>query len=251
MSVVVCTSAKGSPGVSLVSWGLLHCWPRPVVGLEADPAGGSWPLTFGLTSDPGLMDLAAEQGVVTNEAIDRCSTRITQHAQVICAPRESVLTGRALEWIDDRLGAWPDHLDVIADAGRFDMNARHPMLPRADAIVVCTHTTPAAIGSTAQLIAGLDRNIRTDALVRVVTLGSEPYTPLEVVAALGELGGPRLNIKLGAALPFDPRLAATLTNGGRKAGKVCSAWFGELAHGLAAATAHRSRETNLSVVGGA
>jgi hypothetical protein len=252
MSVVLCVSAKGSPGVSLATWGLTHCWPREVVGLEVDPAGGSWPLTFGLTSDPGLMDLAAEQGSITDSAIDRCSTAISKRARVVCAPRESVLTRRALEWMGDRLAAWPDTIDVIADGGRLDVSAGHPLLARADVLVVCTHTTPASIGSTAQLIAGLDRSVRTDVLIRIATVASGPYAPNEVVDALAELAGPRVNVALGAALPFDRRLTETLTGGGKKASKVCSSWFGDLAMSLAAATAHRSIEPQpLSLVGGA
>lgn len=255
MSVVLCVSAKGSPGVSLTAWGLVHCWSREVVGLEVDPAGGSWPLTFGLTSDPGLMDLAAEQGSITDEAIDRCSTAISSRARVVCAPREAVLTQRALEWMGDRLAAWPDSIDVIADGGRLDVSTGHLLLERADALVVCTHTTPAAIGSTAQLIAGLDRSARSDVLIRIVTVASGPYSPNEVVEALAELVGPRVNLQLGALLPFDRRLADTLTAGGKRAGKVCSSWFGELAVSLAAATAHRSIEPqtepqSMSLVGG-
>jgi hypothetical protein len=251
MSVVLTVSAKGSPGASLTTMGVTHCWPREVLGLEVDPAGGSWPLTFGLTSDPGLMDFAAEQGSITDAAIDRCSTRISDRARVICAPRESLLTRRALEWMGNRLEAWPDTIDVVADGGRLDASAGHPLLSRADALLVCTHTTPAAIGSTAQLITSLDRSVRSDVLIRIVTVASGPYSPSEVVDALAELAGPRVNIALGAALPFDRRLAETLANGGKRAGKVCGSWFGELATSLAAATAHRSvTSSSLSMVGG-
>jgi hypothetical protein len=199
-----------------------------------------------------LMDFAAEQGSMTNAAIVRCSTAISSRARVVCAPRESILTQRALEWMGNRLAAWTDSIDVIADGGRLDISAGHPLLARADALVVCTHTTPSAIGSAAQLIAGLDRSVRTDVLIRIVTVASGPYAPNEVVDALVELAGPRVNVALGAALPFDRRLAETLTGGGKKASKVCSSWFGDLAMSLAAATAHRSIEPQpLSLVGGA
>ena len=76
VSVVLVASAKGAPGVSLGSWGLLHCWPRTVTGVEADVSGGAWALTHGLTCDPGLTDLAAEQGVITDEPMERCSVHV-------------------------------------------------------------------------------------------------------------------------------------------------------------------------------
>ena len=90
MSVMLGLSAKGAPGVSLGMWGLWRCWPRAVLGLEADPAGGSWALSFGLTSDPGLMDLAAEQGPIGAEVLDRCSIEIGEERRVVCAPRDPV-----------------------------------------------------------------------------------------------------------------------------------------------------------------
>jgi hypothetical protein len=226
--------------VSLTAWGLTHCWPRSVTGAEVDVSGGSWALTHGLTSDPGLMDLAAEQGVITDAAVDRCSIPIGPGRRLVCAPREPLLVRRALEWMEDRLSVWPDGLDLIADAGRLDPSTSHPLVGRADAIVVCTHTTAAALGSTAELLASLDRQIRAGAIVRVVTVGAVPYGPTEAMEAFSAFANPRLDLRLGAALPFDPRLASMLVQGGRKASKICSAWFAPLAAELATATAHRS-----------
>ena len=77
-------SAKGAPGVSLGVWSMLSCWPRPVIGLEADTSGGSWALSHGLSWDPGLSDLAAEQSPVTPETIGRCSISLTSSIRVVC-----------------------------------------------------------------------------------------------------------------------------------------------------------------------
>jgi Mrp family chromosome partitioning ATPase len=41
MSVIVLTSASGSPGVSTTAVGLALSWPGPVLLVEADPTGGS------------------------------------------------------------------------------------------------------------------------------------------------------------------------------------------------------------------
>ena len=187
MSVALTMSAKGAPGVSLAGWGVLHCWPRMVVGVEADISGGSWALTHGLTCDPGLTDLAAEQGVITEEALARCSVEVGVGKRMVCAPREPIHVRRSLKWLEDRLAAWPEHIDVIVDAGRVDPSVGHPMLGRADALVVCTHTTAVALGATAALLEGLDRVVRSDVVVRVVTVGESPYSSAEAVEALRRL----------------------------------------------------------------
>ena len=41
MSLIVLTSASGSPGVTTTALGLALGWPRPAVLVEADPTGGS------------------------------------------------------------------------------------------------------------------------------------------------------------------------------------------------------------------
>ena len=230
-------SAKGAPGVSLGVWSMLPCWPRPIIGLEADPSGGSWALTHGLSWDPGLSDLAAEQSPITAETIGRCSISLTKSIRVVCAPKEPVLVRRSLEWLDDRLGAWPEDVDVLVDAGRCD--GSHPMLARADAVVVWCRTDAQGLGATAALLGSLERVVRPGVTVRVVTVGDTPYSPSESVEALAELAGPRLTVRHGAAVPFDPRLAGVVAGGGRKSARLAGAWFGLLAAEIAASTAHR------------
>ncbi len=255
MSVIVGVSAKGAPGVSLGVWGLMHCWPRPAVGLEADVSGGSWAVRHGLTCDPGLSDLAATTGPVTDEAISRASLDLNVDGgvarRVVCAPPEGVQVRRALEWLSDRFEAWPDEIDLLADVGRLDIAHGHPLLARADAVVVWTATTPVALSATASILSALGLRIRAGVPVRIVTVGSTPYGPMDAVEALAELAGPRLDVGLGAAVPADARLAGVLEAGGRRAGKVCVSWFGRLAADLAAATAHRSTAPGAVSLGGA
>ena len=235
--MIVGMSAKGAPGVSLGVWSMLPCWPRPIIGLEADPSGGSWALTHGLSWDPGLSDLAAEQTAITGETIGRCSISLTSSIRAVCAPKEPVLVRRSLDWLDDRLGAWPEHVDVLVDAGRCD--GSHPMLARADAVVVWCRTDPQGLGSTAALLGSLERVVRPGVTVRVVTVGDTPYSPSESVDALAELAGPGLTVRHGAAVPFDSRLAAVIAGGGRKSARLAASWFGLMAAEIAASTAHR------------
>ena len=99
------------------------------------------------------------------------------------------------------------------------------------------------MSATAALLEGLDRVVRSDVLVRVVTVGETPYSPAEAVETLRHFAGPRLHVELGAALPNDQRLVSVLVGGGRKAGRVCSSWYGRLASELASSTAYRSAPT--------
>lgn len=246
MSVIVGVSAKGAPGVSLGIWSMLPSWPRPVIGLEADPSGGSWALTHGLSWDPGLSDLAAEQSPIAAETIGRCSISLTSSIRVVCAPKEPLLVRRSLDWLDDRLAAWPEDLDVLVDAGRCD--GSHPMLSRADAVIVWCRTDPQGLGATAALLGCLDRVVGPGVSVRIVTVGNHPYSPSESVEALAELAGPRLPVVHGAALPFEPRLADTLTSGGRKSARLATAWFGPIAAEVAASTAHRTAASDPTLV---
>ena len=240
MSVIVGLSAKGAPGVSLGMWSLLHCWSRPVVGLEADLSGGSWALTHGLSWDPGLMDLAAAQSPIDAATTESCSIALSATKRVVCAPKEPVSVGRAMEWLSPRLAAWPATIDALVDVGR--TNGSHPMISRADAAVLWTRTDPSGLGASAALLTALERTLRPGVVVSVVTVGDRPYSPTETVDALSELTGPRLVVRLGAALPFDPRLAAIVEGGGRQAAKVCRSWFATLADELVVATSHRPIE---------
>ena len=246
MSVIVGVSAKGAPGVSLGIWSMLSCWPRPIIGLEADTSGGSWALTHGLSWDPGLSDLAAEQSPITPETIGRCSISLTPWIRVVCAPKEPVLVRRGLAWLDDRLSAWPEDLDVLVDAGRCD--GSHPMLVRADAVVVWCRTDPQGLGATAALLGSLEV-VRPGVTVRIVTVGDDPYSPSDSVEALVELAGLRLAVRHGAAVPFDPRLAAVVAAGGRKSARLAQTWFGSMAAEVAASTAHRPAIHQTNTVG--
>jgi hypothetical protein len=237
VSVILGMSAKGSPGVSLGMWGLLHCWPRPVFGLEADMSGGTWALSHSLTWEPGLMDLASEQAPITDSLLQRCSITVAESKRVICAPKEPLSVQRGIEWVADRLSAWPESIDVLVDIGRTD--ATHPMIQRADAVVVWTRTTPQALGPTASLSAGLERGIRPGVDVSIVTVGDRPYSGAETVEALTEFAGPRLRIRHGASLPFELRLAEILETGGRKAARLCNEWYEPLAMELSVSNAHR------------
>ena len=65
MSIIVLTSASGSPGVTTTVMGLALAWPRPVLVVEADPTGGSGILAGHFKGQvahaQGLIELAMAQ----------------------------------------------------------------------------------------------------------------------------------------------------------------------------------------------
>ena len=118
MTVIVGLSAKASPGVTLGMWGLLHCWPRPAIGMETDEAGGTWALRHGLTSEPGLASFASTQGLLGFDQAREHAVGLGADRYAVCAPREGTIVNAAMRWLDDRLLSWPSNGDLLVDAGR-------------------------------------------------------------------------------------------------------------------------------------
>lgn len=241
MAMIVAASAKGSPGVSLAVWGLVHCWPRPIVGIEVDEAGGSWALRHGLTSEPGLMSLAADRGTITDEllcahSIDRGSGRV-----VVCAPTSGRQTSAALGWFTERLTASTSvKADVLIDCGRLNPTGPNgALVRRADAIVWFLYPDPEDIGPTADAIAETGRLLRPSTAIHVVIIGTGAHPNTEIVAALRELSGVTNTLRLVAELPDDPVAAGQIRTGARRADRIAGRWYTPLARELAAAVSYR------------
>lgn len=245
MTVIVGLSAKGSPGVSLGMWGLVQCWPRPVIGMETDTAGGTWALRHGLTSEPGLASLAAAQGSLDGDLVRAHSIAVGEERFVVCAPIEGTVVRAAMGWLGDRLLAWPSDGDLLIDAGRVASTTvrESAVLKRADTVLAFTRPCAEELGPLAHLLSELGPVLRESATVVLVLIGSGPYGATETLEAVRELTGHRLAIGIGAVLPDDPGSAAQIRDGGRRAAKVASRWFGPLANELAAASAHRAAMT--------
>ena len=245
MAVVVGMAAKGSPGVSLGMWGLFHCWPRPVIGVEADVSGGTWALRHGLTCEPGLASLAASQGPLNLETAREHAVRLEEYRHVVCAPREGLIVSSALTWMRDRILAWPSTGDLLVDAGRVNPTGIRDCAPlaRADAVLMFVRPWPEELGPAAHLLTETAKVLRPATTVHLVLVGTAPYTAAETLEALHELTDGRLNLRAGAVLPDDPAAAGQLRTGGKKAAKIAGRWYGPLAGELAAATAQRMPTT--------
>ena len=242
MTVIAGVSVKASPGVSLGIWGLFHCWPRRVIGMETDEAGGTWALRHGLTSEPGLASLAATQGLLGFDQARDHGVAVGADRWAVCAPREGSIVNAALVWLNPRLLAWPSDGDLLIDAGRVVPSrvADCAALRRADTLLVFARPCPEELGPVAHLLNESAPLLRAGSTVVIVLRGTGPYTPAETADALRDLTGNRVPIGLGAVLPEDPVAAGRLRDGDRRAEKIAARWYGPLAGELAAASAHRT-----------
>lgn len=241
MTVIAGLCAKGSPGVSLAVWTIVHLWPRQAIAIELDEAGGTWALRHGLTTEPGLASLASTQDHLNHRVASGHGHEVAPDRHVVCAPRESNIIGAALVWLDERLRAWPNDNDLLVDVGRVRSNTirDNAAIARADTLLVFTRPRPEDLGPLAHLLTELGAATAATTDLQVVVVGSSPYSPEAAVDALRDLSGVA-RIRLGAAIPDDPLTAAAIARGGRKGTKVAARWFGPLVNELASGSAHRS-----------
>ena len=138
--LVALASAKGSPGVTTTARVLASVWPRDVVLVDADPAGGDLAYLArgkdGRPLDPerGLMSFAADarRGLADRPVEDHLQ-HVVGGLDVMCgvgSPDQMVGVAPALPQLGAALGRLPDR-DVVLDLGRLDPSS--PALPLAAA----------------------------------------------------------------------------------------------------------------------
>jgi hypothetical protein len=151
VSLIVLTSASGSPGVTTTALGLALGWPRPAVLVEADPTGGSAIAAGYLRGEvvppEAMIDLAlAQQRSSVLEALPQVcqtlpgttttwvpSTRSHEQARTLLALWEPLAAAlRSLEATGQ---------DVIVDAGRLGLFGHpEPLVNQADLALLVIRT---------------------------------------------------------------------------------------------------------------
>ena len=215
MTVVALAGAKGSPGVTTAALALGAVWPRRVLLVECDPAGGDLSSRFLLNPTPGLLSLgsAARRQLAPAD--------LWEHRQVLPGGLEVLLgpvtaeQGAALGhlWAEFPKALASLGADVLADCGRLQPGSPiQPLLRRADRVLLLARPTREGV-------AQLDNRLHTlsELGVRplVVLLGERPYRPAEVAAALADRPGP--DVEVLGALAADGRAAAQLRGDGGRA----------------------------------
>src|SRR3954471_21120369 len=134
--LIALASVKGSPGVTSTCLALAAVWPRPVVLLEADPAGGDLAYRCSaahggpVSANRGLLPLAAavrggtsSPDVVFNESqLLACGVNLIQGGTSSAQAR-----GLPARWQTFGQACATAEVDVIADLGRLDRAS--PVMP--------------------------------------------------------------------------------------------------------------------------
>src|SRR5271155_2301972 len=202
MSLVVLGSAKGSPGVTTTGLALASWWHRPLVVMEADPAGGDIAARFGLPEEPGLVGMAA----ALRHNPDRqpsSSFEFENHIQptstgirVIVAPASAHQATASLDLLFDASPPPSDHeTDLLIDIGRASWAVGTAVKPNLQPRSAGWSWTNAAdlfiwisrphLADLAHLAAALDLDRHYPRVEAIVLLGDGPYPADEVARTLG------------------------------------------------------------------
>jgi hypothetical protein len=219
MSVVVLASAKGSPGVSTTTLALASWWNRPLILMEADPAGGDLAARLGMPEEPGLVGLAASMRRRPRDqpAVEDWLAAYVQHSpagtSVVLAPAGSHQATSALDLLADATPPpLPNGTDLLVDIGRAigpkglpDQGALRSG-PQAwisdDSTYLVVWICRPHLSDLAHLAAVLSRQTR-DLYDQVIVLsGTGPYPDDEVEDTLG--------LSVVGHLPADSSGAAAL-----------------------------------------
>lgn len=214
--LVSLVSAHGSPGVTATAVGLAVHWPRPVVLVDADPAGGSALLAGffrGQLDQPGLVDLViAHRSDLLADSVPRLLWPIDgSNASVLFGARShEQAAGVAALWqplLDVLRDLDPAGTDVIVDAGRLGAAGWPRALVDGSDVTLLTVDSDlpglAAARSWAAVLAGEESPVHTGRLL--VVGDGRPYTAREVSRALG--------LPVLGTVEWAPRLAAVYSHG--------------------------------------
>lgn len=227
MALIAITSATGAPGVTTTALGLALAWPRPVVLVDADPAGArAIPAGYlrgaELPTTRTIVDLAVSL---------RAGTLVEDlPATVFTLPGTSVqflpgslnhLQSHALDSLWEPLAAEFKALerngqDVIVDVGRLvPGGSPSKLLVAADvALIAVRSSLPALVGASswAPTVRGWFERAGASANVAALLIGdSRPYGARAAAKVL--------QIPVAASLAWDPDTAAVYSDGaspGRK-----------------------------------
>jgi hypothetical protein len=188
MTLVAFVSGR-SHGVTTTVHALSLTWPtlRRAMVAEVDPGGGALAVRQDLTPEPGLTTLAAagRRGLAPDAVLGHCQ-QLRDGAVALLAPITPEKTASALSVLGPRLSAALDAvpgIDVLADCGRIDSRSPSLELARSARYLVVV------VAPTLEGVAHCQGRIETLGLIpgrsAVLTIGSRPYRPDEVGAALG------------------------------------------------------------------
>ena len=188
MTLVAFVSGR-SHGVTSTAHALSLTWPslRRAIVAEVDPAGGALAVRQDLIPEPGLTTLAAagRRGLAPEAVLGHCQ-QLRDGGVALLAPITPEKTASALSVLGTRLATALDAVpgvDVLADCGRIDSRSPSLELARSARYLVIV------VAPSLEGVAHCQGRIEILGLIQgraaVLTIGSRPYRPDEVGAALG------------------------------------------------------------------
>jgi hypothetical protein len=237
LAVIALTSATGAPGVTTTCLALTLSWPRPVLLVEADPAGGDILAGFlraEIRADRGLaylalaarrdelvqqfpaqlVDLGPGKGTVTRLLLPGVSDPAESAGVVAAWPRLVEFLVRLGNPADHPDGPVNEPLDVVVDCGRcVTAHPPVPVLAGADAVLFVVRSTLRSVSGAAPVLAMLRRDVSR--------AGGDPDRIGLLVIEEGEYRSTDLGRALGApvvaTMPWRTREAAALSDGAGRA----------------------------------
>lgn len=211
---------------------LAAVWPRQVVVLEADPAGGDLAYrceaAYGglLYTERGALTLAAamRDGLADPDAITAQAQLLACGVNVIPGV-ESVAQARGVGalWSTIAEACQGAEVDVIADLGRIDRTSA--VMPLAKAATVFLPVAATTFDSVMHLDKGLQDLVPalvSDARARIMPLlvGRDEYAASDLAELDRVLGTHGLPVSPAMPIPADPRTLANLENGEKATGRL-------------------------------
>ena len=213
---VVALGAVRSCGVTTLALALAATWPkeRPVLLVEADPAGGTLAAASGWPPEPSLVSLAAAaRHALDPDLVWEHCQELPGGAAVLAGPASADQARSALGMLAGlsshlgMLAGLSSHLgmldaDVLVDCGRLDPGAPgFGVFEGADPVVLAARPRLADLHA---LATWREANPFDSGRVAVVLVGDGPYPDAEIAAALG--------VEVLARLPWDPDAAGALVS---------------------------------------
>ena len=205
MSVVAVGSVR-SCGASTLALGLVATWPegRPVLLVEADPAGGTLAATAGWPGEPSLVSLAAAARHGGDPGIVHAHCHLLPGgAQALVAPASAEQARAALGVLGTIFGHLGDlDADVVVDCGRLDPGSpAMALVEHAGRLLLVTRPRLSDLHAVAAWLAS---HGALSGHVSLAAVGDGPYPDAEITGALGT--------EVAGRLPWDPDAAAALAH---------------------------------------
>ena len=227
--LIALASVKGSPGVTSTALALAAVWPRPVVLLEADPAGGDLAYRCRaahggpVSANRGLLRLAAavRGGMPSPDALFNESQLLACGVNLIQGvPSSAQARGLAALWQTIAQACATAELDVIADLGRLDRtSAVMPLAQAAHHLLPVASTTLDSVMHLTEGLNDIAGGIAQHGTISLspILVGPDAYAVRDCADLDDLLTRAGLPITATQPMPYDPKALQRLEQGERAA----------------------------------